>query len=109
MVCGISYLTPRVLNILRRHGVRATFFILGNSLSRYTDLGHTQWNNNYSKNRKTLKKIVEAGHDIGSHSFDHPALTDLSMVDIIYQLNTTYNLLSEFSGSRTIYFRAPMG
>lgn len=105
----VRYLTPRVLKILKRHGVRATFFILGNSLSRYKDLWHSQWNDNYSENREILRRMVAAGHDIGSHSFDHPALTDLSMVDLIYQLNTTYNLLSEFSGSRSIYFRAPMG
>ena len=48
--------TPRLLDILARHHARATFFMLGQSAIQYPDL---------------LRRIAQAGHAIGNHSWDH--------------------------------------
>src|SRR5438093_2268452 len=54
--------TPRVLDVLGRHGVRATFFLIGREAERYPDI---------------VRRIDTEGHDIGHHSYEHrtPALT----------------------------------
>jgi peptidoglycan/xylan/chitin deacetylase (PgdA/CDA1 family) len=51
--------TPRVLDILEKHGAKATFFMLGESASKYPEV---------------VKKVAEAGHAIGNHSWNHPLL-----------------------------------
>lgn len=52
--------TPQVLRILEKHGARATFFMVGESASRYAEI---------------VKDVARAGHVIGNHSWDHPNLT----------------------------------
>ncbi len=51
--------TGRVLDLLDRHGIRATFFVLGWTASRHPDL---------------VRRIAAAGHEIGCHSFAHPVV-----------------------------------
>ncbi len=50
--------TPRLLEILDRHGVRGTFFVLGEHAV---------------KQRGLIRRMAEAGHAIGNHSWDHPS------------------------------------
>jgi peptidoglycan-N-acetylglucosamine deacetylase len=50
--------TPRLLELLARHEVRATFFMLGVAAQRHPDL---------------VRQVAEAGHAIGNHSWDHPS------------------------------------
>jgi peptidoglycan/xylan/chitin deacetylase (PgdA/CDA1 family) len=52
--------TPRVLSILEKHGVKATFFMLGKAASRYPEI---------------VRMVSSAGHVIGNHSWDHSSLT----------------------------------
>jgi peptidoglycan/xylan/chitin deacetylase (PgdA/CDA1 family) len=49
-------LTPRILNILKQEGVKATFFLMGKNAEKYPEL---------------VSKIREGGHDIGEHSYNH--------------------------------------
>ncbi len=51
--------TPRLLEILRRHDARATFFMVGKAARRYP---------------KVVEEVAKAGHAIGNHSWDHPSL-----------------------------------
>ena len=55
--------TPRVIEILARHQARATFFMVGQAAQRYPDL---------------VRKIGEAGHAIGGHSWDHSSFRRLT-------------------------------
>ncbi|MDL2330223.1 polysaccharide deacetylase family protein [Desulfosarcina sp. OttesenSCG-928-A07] len=48
--------TPRLLALFNRHGVRATFFVLGKQVRAYPEL---------------VRAISDAGHTIGNHSFSH--------------------------------------
>jgi peptidoglycan-N-acetylglucosamine deacetylase len=50
--------TPKVLELLRRHGARATFFVVGNQVASHPDLA---------------RRIVAEGHTIGNHTQTHPA------------------------------------
>lgn len=50
--------TPRLLDILEKHGAHATFFMTGEAALRHPEL---------------VKRIAQAGHAIGNHSWDHPS------------------------------------
>jgi peptidoglycan/xylan/chitin deacetylase (PgdA/CDA1 family) len=52
--------TPQLLELLGRHGARATFFLIGQNLARHPDLA---------------RALVGRGHAVGNHSFSHPSLT----------------------------------
>lgn len=52
--------TPAVLDVLRRHGARATFFVVGSRVNRHPDL---------------VRRILAEGHEIGAHTFSHADLT----------------------------------
>jgi cellulose synthase/poly-beta-1,6-N-acetylglucosamine synthase-like glycosyltransferase/peptidoglycan/xylan/chitin deacetylase (PgdA/CDA1 family) len=54
--------TPLVLDTLRRHGVHATFFVVGSQVARHPDLA---------------RRIIAEGHEIGAHTFSHPRLDEL--------------------------------
>jgi peptidoglycan-N-acetylglucosamine deacetylase len=51
--------TPRFLDLLRRHGAKATFFMIGAQAARHPAL---------------VARLAAEGHEIGNHSWDHPAL-----------------------------------
>lgn len=55
--------TPRLLDILERHGARATFFMVGKSASMHPDL---------------VRRVAQAGHAIGNHSWNHQSLPLIS-------------------------------
>jgi peptidoglycan-N-acetylglucosamine deacetylase len=55
--------TPRLLEVLERHGATATFFMVGENARRYPQL---------------VRQVAEAGHAIGNHSWDHPSFPSIS-------------------------------
>ena len=84
--------TPRVLDILKREHVPATFFIVGeNALTQ----------------RGLLERLVNEGHEVGSHTYTHPNLADASNREVAFQLNTTQRLFQAFTGRSLRLFRAP--
>lgn len=52
----IPVVTPWVLNVLDRYGVRATFFMVGDNIRKHPDV---------------FRQVVERGHRVGSHTFNH--------------------------------------
>ncbi len=50
--------TPALLDLLDRHGARATFFVIGDKAARHAEL---------------TQQIVARGHELGDHTFHHPA------------------------------------
>ena len=66
--------TDRILNALEKHDSRATFFVVGSSITR---------------NKNIIKKMSEQGHQIGNHSYDHKELTKLNSVAIKSQVQKT--------------------
>jgi peptidoglycan/xylan/chitin deacetylase (PgdA/CDA1 family) len=88
--------TQRVLAVLKRFHVRATFFMVGLQVERYPDL---------------VRDVELAGHEIGNHSYDHPVdppLADLTEHRITAEMTDTNEILAR-DGSRPTLFRPPGG
>lgn len=66
--------TPKVLDILAKYGVKATFFVTGNGARKYPDL---------------VRRIVAEGHTLGNHTLDHPDLSRLSKAKVEKQFADT--------------------
>lgn len=73
--------TPIALKILEKHGIKATFFVVGNRLSSYGYL---------------LKEIVKQGHRVGNHSYSHPNFSKLSAQAIKDEINKTAHGISKY-------------
>ncbi|RLU33537.1 polysaccharide deacetylase family protein [Streptococcus iniae] len=86
--------TPQVLSILDKYHAKGTFFMLGSKISGNEDL---------------VKKVKEAGHEIGNHSWDHPNLTKLSPDQVSFQIKNTNMAIEKVTGKAPIFFRPPYG
>jgi len=84
--------TPIVLDNLRRHGARATFFLIGEQIKGNEDL---------------LRRMVAEGHVIGNHSWSHPY--HLSQSAGAAQIDRTDAAIEQVIGRRPTCFRAPGG
>ena len=86
--------TPRLLDILATHDVRATFFLVGRYAQAEPDL---------------VRRIAEAGHLIGNHSWSHPNLALTAPSRILDELARTSDALAQITGQPVGYFRPPFG
>jgi cellulose synthase/poly-beta-1,6-N-acetylglucosamine synthase-like glycosyltransferase/peptidoglycan/xylan/chitin deacetylase (PgdA/CDA1 family)/spore germination protein YaaH len=84
--------TPQILDILAAKEVKATFFVLGSA---------------GAVNRSLLRRIYEAGHDIGNHTFTHVNVGEASANHLRLELNATQRLLEATIGVQTKLFRPP--
>ena len=84
--------TPQVLDVLKREHAPATFFVVGL---------HGE------ANPELLRRIVNEGHEIGSHTYTHPDLGLISRRQFDLELNATQRLLEGETGHRTLLFRPP--
>jgi peptidoglycan/xylan/chitin deacetylase (PgdA/CDA1 family) len=87
-------LTPRLLDILKERGIKATFFVVGRNVVEYPDIA---------------KRIVNEGHEIANHTWSHPWLTRLSDSSVRNQLQKTSDAIKKTTGVRPVLFRAPYG
>nr|WP_258234475.1 polysaccharide deacetylase family protein [Cupriavidus pinatubonensis] len=88
-------MTPRVLDMLDRHGARATFFCIGERAARYPDL---------------VREIARRGHTVENHSMHHRL--DFSLFGpwrMRREIRAAQQLLTEITGQPPRYFRAPAG
>lgn len=86
--------TDTLLQILEENGVKTTFFMCGYWVDKYPE---------------EVKKIAEAGHDLGNHSATHPHMSQLSKEQIKEELITTGNKIEELTGVKSELFRPPFG
>ncbi|GAA1432594.1 glycosyltransferase [Streptomyces thermospinosisporus] len=84
--------TPKVLDVLKKHDAHAVFFVTGTMASRYPDL---------------VERMVEEGHEVGLHTFNHPDLSLQSKDRIDWELSQTQLALTGAAGVRTSLFRPP--
>lgn len=73
--------TPPLLNLLERHGARGTFFMVGSSAARHPDL---------------VRQVAEAGHAIGNHTWDHPAVSRTSWKETRSQIQAGQDALEPY-------------
>jgi peptidoglycan/xylan/chitin deacetylase (PgdA/CDA1 family) len=86
--------TLRLLDVLAKHGVPATFFLIGKYVQQRPDL---------------VRSIVQAGHTVGNHTFTHPFLTFHSNQEIARQLTQCRSALKAAIGAHSNLFRPPFG
>ncbi|MDX2746314.1 MULTISPECIES: glycosyltransferase [Streptomyces] len=84
--------TPRVLDELKKHDAHGVFFVTGTMASRYPGL---------------VKRMVDEGHEIGLHTFNHPDLSFQSTSRIDWELSQNQLVLAGAAGIRTSLFRPP--
>jgi polysaccharide deacetylase family protein (PEP-CTERM system associated) len=87
--CGRS--TERLLELFARHDARATFFFLGWVAERIPSV---------------VRAVAAAGHEIGSHGYDHQLLDELGPEGFDEDLARTEAILEEITGERPTQFRA---
>ncbi|MFJ4415007.1 polysaccharide deacetylase family protein [Streptomyces sp. NPDC088925] len=86
--------TPEVLAVLAAHDVRATFFVCGRQAAKHPAL---------------LRRITEAGHLVGNHTWDHRRLTGLGRAAVEEQIARTSETVRRATGRAPAWFRAPYG
>ena len=84
--------TPKILDILKQKGVKATFFVIGEN-------GET--------NPRLLQRVLAEGHEIGNHTFTHPNIAQASSEGARLELNATQRLVQALTGRSIRLFRPP--
>jgi peptidoglycan/xylan/chitin deacetylase (PgdA/CDA1 family) len=86
--------TLRLLEVLARHSVQATFFLIGRYVQQHP---------------KIVREIVKAGHVVGNHSFNHPLLIFKSETEIHEEISQCRAALQDAVGLHSNLFRPPFG
>jgi len=86
--------TERLLNAMKKRGVKATFFVLGNRIDKYPEL---------------ITRMEKEGHAVGNHSYDHPNLTRLSAAGVKSNMNKTAKKIEKLLGHKPEVMRCPGG
>jgi peptidoglycan/xylan/chitin deacetylase (PgdA/CDA1 family) len=87
--------TPKVLDLLDKYDIKATFFMIGEQVP---------------ENAKLVRKVVEAGHGIANHTLTHPLwMPGLTPRQIEHEITGAYRRIHEASGAVPHLFRAPGG
>lgn len=87
-------LTPRILEILAKYNVPATFFMVGQNVFNYPD---------------AARAVIEAGHEVGNHTFTHPHLANLNENAIMNEIGRCEDALEELCEYRPHLLRTPQG
>ena len=85
--------TERLLDVLAKHNVKATFFMIGNRIAKHPE---------------TVDRVIAEGHQIGNHSYSHPLLGFLPPFYVQCQIERTDDLIRQHGIVEEIVFRAPM-
>ena len=88
--------TPQILEALKKHNVKATFFVVGNYLETRPDL---------------VKQMVEEGHTVGNHTYHHPDMSKISTLESFQsEMEQVEQLYQSITGqSMKKFYRPPQG
>lgn len=86
--------TPQVLDILDEYGVKGTFFVVGRNVDQVPHIA---------------QEILERGHEIGNHSYSHPAFSTMTDDEVLWEINATQDIIENHTGYRPKYYRMPFG
>lgn len=87
-------LTPRLLDLLKARGLRATFYLIGRRVVTWPDI---------------VKRIADEGHEIGNHTWSHPNLAGYSDAYVLSQIDRTSDAIFKITGRPPVTFRPPYG
>jgi len=86
--------TPRLLDMLKQRGLKATFFVCGECVAALPEIA---------------KRIVDDGHEIANHSWSHPQLTRMGEGAVSDQLQRTHDVVKQTTGAEMKVMRPPYG
>ncbi|WOV88635.1 polysaccharide deacetylase family protein [Sporosarcina oncorhynchi] len=86
--------TRQILDVLKKHDAKATFFMLGSRVEYYPEVA---------------KEVQAAGHELGNHTWNHADLTKLSADRISKEINNTSSIIENVTGEKPQSFRPPYG
>jgi peptidoglycan/xylan/chitin deacetylase (PgdA/CDA1 family) len=86
--------TPPVLEALRRHGARATFFVTGEAVRAHPEL---------------LRQVVEAGHEVANHTDTHPRMDGLDAPSVAAEVEAASMAIGAAGVNQAPFFRPPRG
>lgn len=87
-------LTPKLLDMLKARGIKATFYVVGTNAAEYPEI---------------IRRMVDEGHEIGNHSWNHPALNKLGASSLRKQLEDTNAAVVRGGAPRPVTMRPPYG
>ena len=87
-------LTPKILEILAQYHVPATFFMVGQNVLNYPE---------------AARAVIDAGHEVGNHTFTHPHIASLNEQAIFEEIGRCEDALEELCEYRPHILRTPQG
>ncbi len=87
-------LTPKLLDLLKDRGIKATFYVVGKNVEAYPEI---------------TKRIVDEGHELGNHTWNHPALTKIGAAKVKSEMDRTTAIISKTTGVTPATMRPPYG
>ena len=84
--------TPKILDVLKQNGAKATFFLIGAEVEKFPGIA---------------KRIYNEGHEIGNHTFTHPDISTISKRYFEVELNLTERLFESKLGVKPVLMRPP--
>ncbi|MCV9929621.1 polysaccharide deacetylase family protein [Flavobacterium sp. LS1R49] len=92
---GPSETTLEVLDVLKKYGIKATFFCIGKNIEKHPEI---------------IERILSEGHQVGNHSYSHSHFFDFyNAKKILEELEKTDALLEKFTSKKIKFFRPPYG
>lgn len=89
-----AVLTPRALDILKRHGAKGTFFMLGQNAAR---------------NKSIVARAAAEGHELGVHTWTHIKMNSTARAKVDSEVSRTQKVLAEAAGVYPRVMRPPYG
>jgi peptidoglycan/xylan/chitin deacetylase (PgdA/CDA1 family) len=87
-------LTPKLLDLLAAHHIKATFFVIGENVAEHPEI---------------VARAAREGHEIGNHSWSHPNFGRMSDQGVRSQLQRTDDAIKNATGQRPTLMRPPYG
>ena len=86
--------TIKLLNVLKKHDIKATFFVIGQNVDNYPD---------------ALREIINDGHEIANHTYSHKILKNVDYNYVLNEIKDTEEAVSKNGGVITKIIRPPCG
>jgi len=86
--------TPLVLDVLKKHNVKATFFLMGSRAKEHDEI---------------VQRIHKEGHAIGNHTYWHPNLPKEELDRLDWEVRETEQVIENIVGFKPKLFRSPYG
>ncbi|ARA97968.1 polysaccharide deacetylase family protein [Geobacillus thermodenitrificans] len=88
------YYTPKLLDLLKKYGVKATFFVVGRKVERHPEI---------------VRRMVEEGHEVGIHNYRHISNWLLPPLWLDWGVRRAAVAIEQATGQRPMYYRPPWG